>query len=892
VLVRLQKDREALSHFVQLYQANPSDREAAVELIRTYSRLGLSGDALAAAQAMTERFPLDPDLLMELADVELGLGHAKRCSELYLKALEHSQNKEGVSLRYADRMNAWGDFYRAESIYRSYLEKHPQDTKVRLKLARCLMSSQRYDEAEGLYRLMLLDQSRNEEILLELARLKLEEKDFQAALSRVDAILRDNPPRSILLEGLSLKGEILYRMGLYAESFSTYEQLSRYPGARVAAWLGMGKACLKQDKKEEAKAWFAKAQDLSPDQVEARFYGAGVEKAFSRDFLRALLSSRKETPLTFVDWARIYASLGRNGVAIACYEEALKRDAACFPARMGLAEILAVDHRFDRAIDAFKELAREYPGDSKIWISLARALGWSKRYDESIKVYNEICRANPLDPVPRMEKARTAAWGKRMEEAEETYRALCEPPVDRQLLSALEPFRRGSYDPRLSELFDKIDGIDKRGSLYEGYETFSKGLSSLQPTLPPGQTRSLETVRLSLLPLYRIQKGAYLESRAKALAMNGRFTQAMDTYEELTAFRPGNEEAHFDYAQIQCALGLSDREADTYERLLTLDPLHGLAGMALERQQIRISPSVTGGYSYWKEEGRGELARIARQRADLSLDFPILSTYHLKVAGHRWVESPTRWDGNYQAYGYSVELNGVVNPYISGALNFTRKDYTSKGLKDEYLGFANLWFNLRDYARLGLGFDRRDELYNNFGVKQGIQADHWWAELISRITKRLEVRGMADIIYYTDDNRGQFYGLSIGYAFTDHPRVFKVMAAGEYRDTKHKDAYQYDGPNLVDITHPYWTPQNYYAGSVTFEWNHDLSKLFFCGCEANSYDIRLTLGTDTEINPAIRVEGGWHYEFLGHWVLNLKGLVHRSKLWNAEALWASLQYRF
>jgi len=52
------------------------------------------------------------------------------------------------------------------------------------------------------------------------------------------------------------------------------------------------------------------------------------------------------------------------------------------------------------------------------------------------------------------------------------------------------------------------------------------------------------------------------------------------------------------------------------------------------------------------------------------------------------------------------------------------------------------------------------------------------------------------------------------------------------------------------------------------------------------------VGTDTEHNPSIELRGEWHYEFLDHWTFSIKGLIHRSKLWDAEGVWADLRYQF
>ena len=366
----------------------------------------------------------------------------------------------------------------------------------------------------------------------------------------------------------------------------------------------------------------------------------------------------------------------------------------------------------------------------------------------------------------------------------------------------------------------------------------------------------------------------------------------MDAYEELLGFTPGNEEAIFDYAQTECALGLCDREAETYRKLLDMDKLHSLAGKALERQKIRRNPSLKLGQIYWAERGRNGLTAIDRYRTDLGVDVPIDCRFHLKLTSHHWIEHPSFTNTSYGANGFTLGVNGVLNPYIRGEAGWTKKIYQDNEFQNTDTGYAHIWFNLRDYAVVGLGYDRTDELYNYFGIKQGIQANSWWMSINSDITRRLEVLGQAKYMGYNDDNDGRLFLLGAGYAFTDHPRIFKIALTGEYRNTQNSDVYQYEDGQLVNIIHPYWTPQNYVDGTVTFEWYHDLSELFFCGSQLHFYDLALTLGTDTESNPSVALRGKWHYEFLDHWTFNITGLIHRSQLWDAEGIWADIRYQF
>jgi len=880
---------ESLEQYRILQDQKPHDPLIRLEMAGVLVRKGEDEAARSLIQAIPAASLTDPGVMVALADLEARLGHAVRCRDLYLEAIQKSDHFETLRLNLANRMNMWGDFYKAGAIYREHLHAHPDDTETALQLAAALRSSERYAEAEGIYRELLAASPDPGKLLLELARLKRAEKNAAAAAERVDQFLERYPDDP---EGLLLKADILVFQKRLEEGLGIYTNLSKRTCCRVQGFLGMGKVYLEQGEADFAQDCFVQAHEIDPRNVEALYYMAGPNTAASDDFVNALVQDRRISAITLEKWARIYAEQGYNDIAIRCCEASLERDPDYFPSQIGLAEILAVDHQYDRAVERFEALSHMFPDNRKILIGWARTLAWGRQYDAAIGLYDRIHELAPADPVPQIEKARTAVWAKDMDLAFDAYEALLRPPVDERLARDLRPVAEASGRPELMAAVQRLAESAEEGSVFQGFEAFDGELMGLRAALSPDAKRRIEAVKTRLFPAFAIQKAACLEGEGKRLTWNRRPVQAMDVYERLLAFAPGNQEAIFDYAQLQCSLGLCNREADAYRRLLDMDPLHSLAGRAMERLEIRRNPSIKLGQSYWSERGREGLTAIDRYRTDLGVDVPVDCRFHLRLIGHHWVEHPSYTGDSYGANGFTVGVGGVLNPYIKGEAAWTKKIYRDSTFQNTDTGYAHIWMNLRDYVQVGLGYDRTDELYNYFGIRQGIQADSWWLSLDTHITRRLELMGQARYLGYNDNNDGQNYRAGAGYSFTDHPRIFKISLTGQYRNTRKQDVYQYAGGQLVEIAHPYWTPKDYYGGTATFEWHHDLSKLLFCGSQLHFYDLAVAVGTDTEHNPSIELRGEWHYAFLDHWTFSIKGLIHRSKLWDAEGMWADLRYQF
>ncbi len=878
---------EALEHYEKLCREQPENVLLRLEMLRVLLRKGNRQEAAAMLYDLVMEAPEDPETLLALAALEAELGHARACRDLYLRALEVSGQSEGIVLKYADQMNSWGDFYRSEKIFRNFLLDHPADTTVLMKLASVLRSCERYHEAEGIYRKLLLEFPENPEPLQGLARIKRLEFKLDDAADYVDKYLRMRPGN---VDGLFLYAEIACLRGQHERAVSIYSTMLAGPSA-AEALVGMGRANLEQEKALDAETCFNRALLLDPGNVEARFYLAGPERR-NREFHEDILNSKEISVDELEKWARMYFSEGENKEAVGCYQECLDRDPEYFPAWMGLAETLAVDHQYETAEQAFRALNDVFPENRKILVGWARTLAWWKRYRESMDLYNRIHSLCPSDPVPQMEKARTALWGKMMKPALETYGELMDPPVDGELNAGIYPVAQASESAAFRGIASGLAGKVLKGSVYHGYEEFSKNFENLKNDLSAQTQKRADRELVRLLPLYNIQKGAFLEKRAKKLAWNRRFHGAREVYQELAEFAPGNREALFDYAQVQCILGMCNCEARTYRRLLEIDRHHSLARRALRRVEIRRKPFLEAGYSYWGERGREGLTAIDRHRADLAVDVPLDCRFRLKFTGHHWIEQPSYTNKSYEADGFTLAAAGSLTPYLDAEAGWTRKIYRDEIFDDRNTGYGNLTVDLEDYAQLRAGYRKTNELYNYFGMEQGIQADLWELSVHSDVTRKLEVKGTAQYISYSDDNSAYHHFLEAGYALTDHPRMFKVAGFAGRRDTKKQDFYLYQSGKLVDIIHPYWTPRDYYMGGVRFEWHHDLSEFLFCGAEKHRYNLNLTFGTDSEDNSSIELSADWEYDFSDRWSLRVKGLVHRSDLWDAEGLWANLRYRF
>lgn len=866
----------------KLLAENPADREVALLVVRLRLAAGDASGAAALARKLAQAAPNTPEALAELADVETALGHAANAKSLYEKALALPEGA-GLLPRYAQTMQLWGAFGRAIAIQRQQVAQGRAE--ARLPLALAYIAAQRGAEAEGLLR-GLLREGVAPQARLALARLKLEQEDPDAALEALKPLLPMNAPTELSAEQAreaviwaaqahKKRGEPQDGLALLSRLASGVE-----PALRARLLMAAGR-------KEEARALLTTARSATPKDIEISFLALGGQAAAPAQ-LDAFTATGALTPAELTAWAALLAESGQRGASLRCLRAALAADAMYFPARMALAETLAADRQYTAALAELDRMTAEFPDSSKAQLTRARVLSWDKRYAEAQTAYAQLATTDPTDPVPVREAARVHFWAKERGQALASYASLLTPPVDASLAGELGKVADATKDAPLGDIAASMAQAAAQDSQYRRYERLSLSQErDISPESAPAVSRALD----DLLPAYRIQKGAALEAEAKNLSFDRRFSRSLPVYGELLAFEPGNQEARFDQGQAACALGLCSQERQAYARLLEIDPMNSLAGAAQERLERRTAPALSLRQNIWHEAGRGNLARILRQRTDLGASASLADDHRLSLTQHRWYESP-RGTQSYEALGQTLAWEGVFSSSLRASAAWTNKRYTMGGLDNVDTGRARLEFNMDDTARLGLGYERVEELANHFALSQASLSDNLFADLLLTPARDWEIVAELRGRNYSDGNLADMQKLSIGYSITDHPRQLKATLSGERRNTQKKSEELYSGATLVDIRRPYWTPQDYTAASFTLEWRHDLAKHEFCGAPQHWYALRAATGTDSENNPSVRFEAEWKYEFAQRWLLEAKGLVHRSPQWDAEGLWLGLGLGF
>lgn len=855
------------------------------------------GNFEVALPRLNKVLTVAPDYLPALelaAKIYSARGDFAEAESYFQRASNKSGGKNYSIIReWANARLTSGDYYGAEELIRQMVSDKASTDEDLLRLADILKAEQRYEEAEGVYWRQLAVSTPAAQFFLGMADLKYREKNYTEARQW----LRDYNERfdeSPAFYLLSIR--CLIAQGFYDEAWDMCYGFWEIDPAKADPWLEMGKLALKQNRTDLSKVFFSAAHSCDSNRVETLYFSQR-DAVTNVHFFAGLTNNADNSPMVLCKWGDYSAGEGHYKMAIGCYRAALKNDPACLPAAMGEAFMFGLDHQYDSAINKYSRLAKEWPRHRVIQLDYARVLSWSKNYERAIEQYDRLAGMAPEDPVPVFEKARVAFWEKSFRKSMDYYQELCAPPVDWQLTVALQNVLRAGPQGKSTArewLSRKVERLQSREGkdIYKETDSFLNEWPLISPTWPKSWRQPVEKTLVDLWPVYLIQKNAMLERTAKANLWQRRWRNAEKNLEELAAATPGNEEAWFDLAQAQYALGLKKAAAQTYSQLLALDPLHQMAPEGLRKIRIDSHPALDASYDYWYENGYGHLAQITRHETAVRADVPIASDYYFAAAGEQWQYRPNEVSETWFAYGPTLQAGGVINPWLKGDVAYSRQIFDSKSVQNANSGHVEIEGTLNDYFSLGLRGERQNNFVNVYALKQGIQLDSVGAHPVLRVNRDLQVDGEAGWLSYTDQNSAQHHWLRGTELLTQHPRELKFILRGDYRNTSEKDREIWENGQLVDIVHPYWSPQDYFAGAAGLEWRHDLAKNYFAGAKLNYYDLICTFSTDTEDNPGVALGGEWRYDLNQHVAFRVAGMINRSRKWDAEQLSLRLTGRF
>ena len=295
----------------------------------------------------------------------------------------------------------------------------------------------------------------------------------------------------------------------------------------------------------------------------------------------------------------------------------------------------------------------------------------------------------------------------------------------------------------------------------------------------------------------------------------------------------------------------------------------------------------------WAEDGRGGLSGITRERIELFRKRHMTEEATVSLCCGAMLENPYLASGPLSIGYFGVNYDQALNIRTQLALGAIYKFSGGPSTKRPFLGNASINYLCEQGIRTIIGYERKDEFYNGFGLLQDIQSDSVFISLTAPVSHKTTLDGLYRFLRYTDHNFLNMGVIGWKRMLTDNPCNLNIAAQLEYRNTEKPDIFIYNAAgNIIDIIHPYWCPQQYCAWRGWLEWNHNLSTFDFWGSQKHYYTIRVSGFSDSEHNPGASTFLEWHLDWDKSWSVQASGYLHYSVQWKAVGYWLSIGRHF
>ncbi len=826
-----------------------NDYEARLALAKSLSyQENRRKDALVQYKILLKERPDDIELLLEISQIYTALKQYREALDSLKAALDKNPGNFKLILTAAQAETGLGHFVEAQILISRicfHLETAEEGT-IFIAIADMKMIWGDYYGAESIYR-NLIDIDGHPELL---ASVYVATGQYEKAVSRI----MENPDKPEFLIPLA---NLKNAEKKFDEALDIIHQLIGMNPQKGEYRLLEANTLFSMRCFEEALASY---QLLSADE---KFY---LQAAIGIGRCDLDLNLKEEAEYAFkallaVDplnaEARFY--LAGDAVEDNDFIDKVKEDSTTTEELESWAKVYIENGLSEKAEQFYTASIKLDPKDTAAQLALAEMLSINYSFDSALEIYRPLLDDFPDNYKIMISIARVLGWAKRYCESIEWY--------DRVI--ALNP--------------ENPTPILEKARTFLWAKMFDKSMATYEYLIELLDEQGLENLK----------KSVCLEMKTKRLVWDKRFLHALPCFKEQVELNPGNEDALYEYGQDYCNIGRCDLARKIYNDILNIDPNHSLDKMTLERNLMKSNLGLESHFAYWREMGSGSFSQsqIARYSLDEVIEIPLTCRSHLRFIQHEWVENPFFNYKFYPAEGQSVEADYILNNYVRGDAAVSYKTYFDK-FKSRISGYVHFSFNMFDYCSLNVGVDKENEIYNYFCMKEAIQSTAGWLSIKSDLTRYWNAEGSFRFKNYNDHNTQVIANLNTQYSFTEDPTIAKVILNCSYYNTAHITIPILDGLTPIYVIHPYWTPKHYFMGSIAFDWRHNYQKFEFCEAPQRYFGGRLTFGDDTTDNLFIQFILEWKHEFKEHWGFEIKGVIHRSKFWNAEGAWGSINYRF
>jgi tetratricopeptide (TPR) repeat protein len=702
-----------------------------------------------------------------------------------------------LRLELASALYAAGDYSEAGRLFAEVLKKTPRNDVALLGSARVAMRDYRMADADA-----ILDQvspdMRGRQWRLATAERDTIVGDYRRARGTLDELLQENPDdhrASMALADLHraenefIKADVrymgegatanntvagrhyatsLYLQCRYEDAECVCRQVLALDPADTGAVILLARTLMKVGRCEEAAEVLRSVQEISKT--------ASPEEVYFARFLPSGSEPQKSDQSRPVYLAVTLSDLamedGWRTWAKQILVEALAADPANVVLRTRLAEWHASFGVADHACCAaaiYADLLSQEPDNHKWLLGLARAKVTMRCYDQALVIYRRLRCESPDNYLIARETARVVFF-------------VCGSPKG-----------LNRYDDALCD--------------WPG---------------PDEEARRLCTERLA--------KSTHFSATSVAAS----------AYGDILSDEPYEQHIAFELGQVHGLMGTTSDAIDAYSHLLAVNPNHRDAQVAIEGKQLERCRELMVDHRFIRERGRDGLTSIDRLGEFVAYQLPRTDeNEHLSVGYGRLSLAPTYGAGTLGdalVVRAQKQVHGDFGPWLSPYVPMALFLDCEVQRYDRYVSTrpvfeAGVKLHTCNDLVLTVSGTMNNVLENGESMQQDIYRGGLRTDLVYWHNNYWENEAAYEFQGYSDNNTRQSAEFRSRLQMTPDPRRISLLADGYYWNFAQPSVFS-PGPDPFDnMTHPYWTPMNYYMAGIGVEYKRWLSCDRFDGAQ-------------------------------------------------------------
>jgi cellulose synthase operon protein C len=229
-----------------------------------------------------------------------------------------------------------------------------------------------------------------------LATLLTRRGDYDSALKIWDLVLQRSGDKG---QALRSRAQIAIRQRNWNAAQTDIESLLELPEQQVVGALLAGDLMIAQNRFDQSREWFEKAQTMAPDAAEpiigvVRSYLAQNDVEAAITFLLGHTAEHPEDPIAFNLIGELAARQGQIDDARAAFTRAIDLQPEWAAPRQRMATTLLQAGDMTGAVEVLQEAVTAIPDNGELTVQLANTLTLAKRELEAIEVYERIVAGN------------------------------------------------------------------------------------------------------------------------------------------------------------------------------------------------------------------------------------------------------------------------------------------------------------------------------------------------------------------------------------------------------------------------------------------------------------------------------------------------------------------